>query len=152
MRLGFRDVNNRWLWNSKFGIIGNSIPMALGVSAFGHSGRTIAIMGDGGAGYHLMEFETAARYGFPFIAVIGNDARWGAEWHLQESRYGPERTFDTTLLPARYEQCAIGLGGMGFKATDAAGFREALREAVASGKPACINAAIRSVRSPAAPP
>src|SRR5262249_15130802 len=43
IRFGLRDIPNRWLWNSKFGIIGNSLPMALGVSVQGHQGRTIAI-------------------------------------------------------------------------------------------------------------
>jgi acetolactate synthase-1/2/3 large subunit len=152
IRFGLKHIQNRWLWNSKFGLIGNSIPMALGVSTHGHPGRTIAIMGDGGAGYHLMEFETAARCGIPFVAIIGNDARWGAEWHLQASRYGPERTFDTNLSPARYDIAASALGALGFHAPDTASFRAALREALASGKPACINVETQSLRSASVPP
>ena len=126
--------------------------MALGVSTHGHSGRTIAIMGDGGAGYHLLEFETAARYGIPFVAIIGNDARWGAEWHLQASRYGPERTFDTELSLARYDVAASGLGAVGFYAPDTVSLRRALGEALGCGKPACINVEIQSVRSSSVPP
>jgi acetolactate synthase-1/2/3 large subunit len=152
IRFGLKHISNRWLWNSKFGLIGNSIPMALGVSTHGHSGRTIAIMGDGGAGYHLLEFETAARYGIPFVAIIGNDARWGAEWHLQASRYGPERTFDTELSLARYDVAASGLGAVGFYAPDTVSLRRALGEALGCGKPACINVEIQSVRSSSVPP
>jgi acetolactate synthase-1/2/3 large subunit len=152
IRLGLRDVPNRWLWNSKFGIIGNSIPMALGVSAQGHPGRTIAIMGDGGSGYHLLEFETAVRYGIPFVAIIGNDARWGAEWHIQARKYGESRTFETNLMPARYDQAAAGLGALGFYAPDTATFHRALQEALASGKPCCINVDIQSLRSAAIAP
>ncbi len=152
MRQGLHDVPNRWLWNSKFGIIGNSIPMAFGVMAAGHRGRTIAIMGDGGCAYHIAEFEAAARYGLPFTAIIGNDARWGAEWHLQAHRYGADRTFDTNLLRARYDQVAAGYGALGFHAQTAAAFREALDAALASGKPACINVDVQSLRSPSVPP
>jgi acetolactate synthase-1/2/3 large subunit len=152
IRQGLHDVRNRWLWNSKFGIIGNSIPMALGVMAAGHRGRTIAIMGDGGCAYHIAEFEAAARYGLPFTAIIGNDARWGAEWHLQAHRYGPDRTFDTDLLRARYDHVAAGYGALGFHAQSAAAFREALDAALASGKPACINVDVQSLRSPSVPP
>jgi acetolactate synthase-1/2/3 large subunit len=152
IRLGLRDVKNRWLWNSKFGLIGNSIPMALGVSLHGHSGRTVAIMGDGGAGYHLLEFETAARYGIPFVAIVGNDARWSAEWHMQAARYGPSRTFDTDLTRARYDQAAAGLGTFGFHAPDAGALRRVLPEALSAGKPACINVEIQSLRSSSAPP
>jgi len=152
MRQGLHDAPNRWLWNSKFGIIGNSIPMAFGVMAAGHRGRTIAIMGDGGSAYHIAEFEAAARYGLPFTAIIGNDARWGAEWHLQAHRYGPDRTFDTELLRARYDQVATGYGAIGFHAQSAAEFREALDASLASGKPACINVDVQSLRSPSVPP
>jgi acetolactate synthase-1/2/3 large subunit len=151
-RLGLRGTENRWLWNSKFGLIGNSIPMALGVSVHGHPGRTIAIMGDGGAGYHLLEFETAARYGIPIVAIIGNDAQWSAEWHIQVDRYGPDRTFETNLSTARYDQAAAGLGAQGFHARDTKELRDALSTAFASGKPSCINVEIQSPRSPAAPP
>jgi acetolactate synthase-1/2/3 large subunit len=152
MRQGLHDVRNRWLWNSKFGIIGNSIPMAFGVMAAGHRGRTIALMGDGGCAYHIAEFEAAARYGLPFTAIIGNDARWGAEWHLQAHRYGADRTFDTSLLRAQYDQVAAGYGALGFHAQTAAAFREALDAALASGKPACINVDVQSLRSPSFPP
>jgi acetolactate synthase I/II/III large subunit len=152
IRQGLSDIPNRWLWNSKFGIIGNSLPMALGAACSGHAGRTLAIMGDGGAGYHLLEFETAARYGSPFVAIIGNDARWAAEWHIQRARYGPDRTFETNLLAARYDQAAAGLGAQGFYAASAAAFREALAAALASGKPSCINVEIQSLRSTAMAP
>jgi acetolactate synthase-1/2/3 large subunit len=152
IRQGLRDIQNRWLWNSKFGLIGNSIPMALGVSAHGHPGRTIAIMGDGGCGYHLMEFETAARYGIPFVAIIGNDARWSAEWHMQAARYGISRTFDTDLTRARYDRAAAGLGALAFYAPDASALRRVLPEALSCGKPACINVEIQSVQSASAPP
>lgn len=152
VRLGMRGTGNRWLWNSKFGLIGNSIPMAIGVSLQGHGGRTIALMGDGGAGYHLPEFETAARYHIPFVAIIGNDAQWSAEWHIQVERYGRNRTFETNLTHARYDQAAVGLGALGFHARNAAEFGDALSAALASGKPSCINVEIQSPRSPAAPP
>jgi acetolactate synthase-1/2/3 large subunit len=152
MRQGLGDMANRWLWNSKFGIIGNSLPMALGAACLGHAGRTLAIMGDGAVGYHLLEFETAARYGFPFVAIIGNDARWGAEWHIQQARYGADRTFETNLLPARYDQAAAGLGALGLYAANATEFRQALAAALASGKPSCINVEIQSVRSAAKAP
>ena len=152
IRLGLHDVPNRWLWNSKVGIIGNSIPMAIGIAACGHKGRTIAIMGDGGCGYHLMEFETAARCGVPFVAIIGNDAKWGAEWHLQVERYGAGRTFETELSPARYDQAAAGLGAAGFHVQDAAELRPALEAALAAGRPACVNVLIQSLKSPAAAP
>jgi acetolactate synthase-1/2/3 large subunit len=152
IRLGLRDLPNRTYWNGKLGGIGGSIPMALGIAATGHPGRAIVFTGDGSFGYHASEFETAARYSLPVVVIIGNDARWGAEWHLQVSRYGPHRAYETDLLPARYEQVASGLGAAGFHATDAASLHEALLASLSAKQPACLNVEILSAQSPAVAP
>jgi acetolactate synthase-1/2/3 large subunit len=149
VRLGLRGIPNRVLWNSRFGGIGGSVPMALGVAATGHPGRTIALLGDGAAGYHLSEFETAARYGISFVTTIGNDARWAAEWFGQVQRYGPDRTFETSLSPARYDQAAARLGATGVQVTEAAAQERALAASLAAPGPVCINVRVLSLASPA---
>jgi acetolactate synthase-1/2/3 large subunit len=149
VRLGLADLPNRLLWNSKLGAIGGAIPMALGISASGHPGRTIAIMGDGAFGYHASEIETAARHELPMVLVVGNDARWAAEWHLQVSRYGADRTFGTELTAARYDRVATGFGADGFPVTELEALRDALAAAFSQRGPVCLNVRILSVRSPA---
>lgn len=149
VRLGLRNVPNRMLWNSRFGGIGGSIPMALGVAATGHAGRTIVLMGDGAAGYHFSEFETAARYGLSFVAIIGNDARWSAEWFQQVNSYGPERTFETALSPARYDQAAIGFGASGSQVSDTPALGRALAAGLSAQGPVCLNVQVLSRSSPA---
>ncbi|MEO8974002.1 MAG: thiamine pyrophosphate-binding protein [Ktedonobacteraceae bacterium] len=149
MRLGLRDIPNRVIWNSRLGGIGGSIPMALGVAATGHPGRTIALLGDGAAGYHFSEWETAARYGFPLVTIIGNDARWAAEWFQQVHAYGPDRTFETALSPARYDLVANGLGATGTYVTDSATLGLALLASVSAPGPVCLNVRILSLCSPA---
>lgn len=149
VRLGLRDLPNRVLWNGKLGAIGGSVPMALGVATSQPPGRVIAFLGDGAAGYHLSEFETASRYGLPFVAIVGNDARWAAEWHMQASRYGPDRTFETELTWARYDTAAAGFGGIGYMADNAGDLWGALNRSLAAGVPSCINVYVRAERSPA---
>lgn len=149
IRSGLRDIPNRVIWNSRLGGIGGSIPMALGIAATGHSGRTIAFLGDGAAGYHFSEFETAARYGFPFVAIIGNDARWSAEWFQQVNNYGPDRTFETALSPARYDQVAVGLGAAGTHVTDRATLSRVLPASLSAQGPVCLNISVLSLCSPA---
>ena len=123
--------------------------MAIGVCATDHPGRTIVLLGDGAAGYHFSERETAVRYAIPFTAIIGNDARWAAEWFQQANRYGQERTFETTLSHARYDQAAIGLGAGGTDVSDTAGLDRALTASMSSRVPVCLNVHIRSLPSPA---
>jgi acetolactate synthase I/II/III large subunit len=149
VRWGLSDLPNRVIWNGKLGAIGGSIPLALGAVAAGGAGRVICVLGDGSAGYHLSEFETAVRYGLPFVTIVGNDARWAAEWHQQVNRFGPDRTFETELLPARYDTAAIGFGAAGDNVTTVDDLRHAIYLHLANGGPSCINAGIRSIQSPA---
>ena len=149
IRLGLRDIPNRVIWNSRFGGIGGSIPMALGIAATGHPGRTIVLLGDGAAGYHFSEFETAVRYSLPFVTIIGNDARWAAEWFQQVNTYGPDRTFETALSPARYDHVAVGLGATGTHVTDSAALGRALAASLSVQGPVCLNVHVLSFCSPA---
>lgn len=149
VRLGLRDLPNPLLWNGKLGAIGGGTPMAIGAALAGRPGRVFVVMGDGSAGYHLSEYETAARYGIPIIGIVGNDARWAAEWHIQADRYGPDRTFETTLLPARYDAAARAFGAAGLRIDDRRQLLRALSEARASDDPLCLNVVIQSLRSPA---
>lgn len=149
IRLGLRGIPNRVIWNSRFGGIGGSIPMALGIAATGHPGRTIALVGDGAAGYHFSEFETAARYNLPFVTIIGNDARWAAEWFQQIKTYGPDRTFETALSSAQYDQVAIGLGATGTHVTDATALGRVLASSLSAQRPICLNVDVLSLCSPA---
>jgi thiamine pyrophosphate-dependent acetolactate synthase large subunit-like protein len=61
--------------------VGLGLSSALG-AAVAHPDRlTVAALGDGGALMSLPEFETAARLGPPLLAVVYNDAAYGAEVH-----------------------------------------------------------------------
>ena len=107
------------------------------------------MLGDGTIGYHLAEFETAARRRLPFVAVAGNDARWNAESLIQLREYGRERMHGCELLPARYEAAVAALGGHGELVETAAELAGAIERSLASGKPACINVMIESMPAPA---
>jgi acetolactate synthase-1/2/3 large subunit len=106
------------------------------------------MLGDGTAGFHLAEFDTAVRAGLPFVAVIGNDACWNAEHQIQLRTYGPERAHGCELLPARYDQAAAALGAHGEHVTRAADLPAALERALASGRPACVNVMIERLPAP----
>ena len=88
------------------------------------------------------------RNGLPVIVVVGNDARWNAEYQIQLRQYGAERARNCDLLPSRYDRVVEALGGFGALVTSAADLPEALERASDSGKPACINVMIESVAAP----
>jgi acetolactate synthase-1/2/3 large subunit len=138
----------RRLINGVAGAIGPSLPFALGVKLAEPSQPVVAVMGDGTFGYHMAEFDTAVRLGLPIIAVVGNDARWNAEYQIQVRDYGAARAKGCELLPARYDKVVEALGGHGEYVTCAAELPAALQRAADSGKPACINVMIESVPAP----
>ncbi len=138
----------RRLINGVSGTIGASIPFALAARLLLRAGPVVAMLGDGTFGFHMSEFETAVRYGLPFIAVVGNDARWNAEYQIQLRSYGADRAKGCDLMASRYDQVVAALGGFGTIVTRAEELPLALDAAYASGLPACINVMIDSVPAP----
>ena len=141
----------RRMINSVAGAIGSGISCAITAALVERGAPTFAVMGDGTFGFHMAEFDTAVRAKAPFVAIVGNDARWNAEHQIQLRDYGENRTTGCELLPTRYDQVVVALGGHGEMVDTIAALPSAIERALASGKPACINVMTESVASPAAP-
>ena len=139
---------DRRLINGVAGEIGPSLPYALAVKCARPEHPVIAVMGDGTFGFHMAELDTAVRHRLPVLVIVGNDARWSAEYRIQLRDYGAERAKYCELLPSRYDKVAEALGGHGEFVTSANELAPALERAVASNKPACINVMIESVAAP----
>lgn len=138
----------RRLINGPSGSIGSSIPFALAARLAFPAARIVTVLGDGTFGFHGAELDTAVRYDLPFVAVVGNDACWNAEYQIQRRRYGAERAVGCELLPTRYDEVARALGAHGEHVTSAAALRPALERAFDSERPACVNVMIDRVAAP----
>ena len=134
--------------NGVAGPIGVALPFAVAARLAKPDAPVIAVLGDGTFGFHPAEIETAARYKLPFVAVVGNDARWNAEYQIQLRDYGRERAIGTDLLPARYDKVAEGFGGYGELVTDPREVLPAARRAMKSGLPAVLNVMIEGAAAP----
>ena len=134
--------------NGVAGAIGAALPFALGARVAVPDAPIIAVMGDGTFGFHPAEMDTAVRYGLPFLAVVGNDARWNAEYQIQLRDYGRERLIGCELLPTRYDQVTAAFGGHGEYVTSSDALMPAAQRAIASGKPSCMNVMIEGLPAP----
>ena len=134
--------------NGVAGSIGSGLPYALGARCAQPDAPVVAVMGDGTVGFHIAEFDTAVRYRLPFVAVVGNDARWNAEYQIQLREYGSGRLLGCELLPTRYDLVAQAFGAHGEQVSDAAAMTPAVGRASATGLPACINVMIEGVAAP----
>jgi acetolactate synthase-1/2/3 large subunit len=137
------------LVNGVAGAIGAALPFAIGARVARPGARILCVMGDGTFGFHMAEFDTAFRHGLPFVAVVGNDAKWNAEHQIQIRDYGANRTHGCELAPGtRYDLVAAALGGHGEFVTRAEEIAPAVERAFASGKPACVNVVIEGQPAP----
>lgn len=138
----------RRIINGPAGSIGSALPFAAAAKLALPQSRVVALLGDGTFGFHMSEIDTAVRYELPYVAVIGNDACWNAEYQIQLRAYGKERAHSLDLLPTRYGAAAAALGAHGedvFQGKDLSGAMERARNA---GRVACVNVAIERVAAP----
>jgi acetolactate synthase-1/2/3 large subunit len=140
--------NDRRMINGVTGSIGSSLPMAAGARVVEKTAPIFAVMGDGTFGFHMSELETSVRLNLPFVAVVGTDCRWNAEYNLQVRAYGQNRTHGCELNATRYDLVAAALGGHGELVTQAGELAGAIERSLASGKPAVVNVMIEPTPSP----
>ena len=134
--------------NGPAGSIGSALPLAAAAKlAFPHA-PVVAMMGDGTFGFHMSEIDTAVRHGLSYIAVIGNDACWNAEYQIQLRAYGKDRARGLDLLPTRYGAAAAALGAYGEDVLAFSDLEAALGKAIGEKRPSCINVMIERLPAP----
>jgi len=121
------------------GCLGTGIPFAIAAKLVHPDKPVIVLNGDGSFGFNSMEFDTAVRHNIPIICVVNNDCAWGMIKHSQEMSLGPGRCTCAELGLRHYEKMVEGLGGHGEFVTKDDEIVPALKRALDSGKPACIN-------------
>ena len=134
--------------NGPAGAIGAALPFALGARVARPDSTIVALMGDGTFGFHAMEIDTAMRYRLPFVTVVGNDARWNAEYQIQLKAYGPDRLVGCELAPSRYDLMAASFGAYGEMVDNPARMAAAAARARAAALPAVLNVMIEGVAAP----
>jgi len=122
-----------------FGCLGTGVPFAIGAKFACPDKRVVLLTGDGSFGLNAMELETSCRHGAPITVVICNDQAWGMVKHHQELCYEECRVCGTELGVIHYEQIAEALGGHGEFVDKEADILPALKRALDSGGPACVN-------------
>jgi len=132
------------------GCLGTGVPFGIGAKVARPDQTVVVINGDGSFGFNAMEFDTAVRHNIPFVCVIFNDQAWGMIKHGQEISYGSERVMGSELGLVHYEKVVEALGGYGELVSKDDEIIPAIKRALDSGKPACINVLTdQTVTSPA---
>lgn len=109
-------VPGRWLDPGPFGCLGTGPGYALGASVAIEGAHPWLLMGDGAAGFSLMDVDTLVRHQVPVTIVVGNNSGWGLEKHPMRFLYGYDVIAD--LEPTSYDDVVRALGGAGETVTD----------------------------------
>jgi len=129
-----------WLDPGPFGCLGTGLGYAIAARLAHPAAQVVLLLGDGAAGFSLMDADTLVRHGLPVVIVCGNNAGWGLERHPMRGIYGYDVAAD--LQPGcRYDEVVRALGGAGELVTTAAGIAPALRRAFAAEAPYLVNVA-----------
>jgi acetolactate synthase-1/2/3 large subunit len=127
-----------WLDPGPYGCLGTGMGYAMGARITYPDRQVCVLMGDGAAGFSLMDVESLARQRLPVVIVVGNNGIWGLEKHPMNAMYGYDVAAD--LQPGlRYDDVVRALGGAGETVRAAGDLGPALERAFASGVPYLVN-------------
>ena len=127
-----------WLDPGPYGCLGTGLGYAIAARVARPASQVVLLLGDGAAGFSLMDADTLVRHGMPVVMICGNNGMWGLEKHPMQALYGYDVAAD--LQPGcRYDQVVTALGGGGELVTQPQDIGPALRRAFDSGVPYLVN-------------
>jgi acetolactate synthase I/II/III large subunit len=121
------------------GSLGWAIPAALGAALAAPDRRVVCVTGDGGAGYHIAELETAARLRIPAIILVLNNRSLAFEYHEQRYHWGNVVPEANDFSDIDHGAVARAFGAHGARVDNADGLAAALDAALASSEPVLID-------------
>ncbi|MFZ4721318.1 MAG: acetolactate synthase, partial [Ilumatobacteraceae bacterium] len=76
-----------WLDTGPFGCLGNGPGYAIAARVARPDSQIVLLLGDGAAGFSLMDVDSMVRHNLPVVMVVGNNGIWGLEKHPMQFIY-----------------------------------------------------------------
>lgn len=127
-----------WLDPGPYGCLGAGLGAAIAARLARPSSQVVLLLGDGAAGFSLMDVDTLVRHDLPVVMVMGNNSAWGLEKGPMQMLYGYDVIADLAPRTA-YDEVVRALGGAGETVTDPREVGPAIDRAFASGVPYLVN-------------
>ena len=127
-----------WLDPGPYGCLGTGMGYAMAARIAHPNRQVVVMMGDGAAGFSLLDVDSLVRHNLPVVIVVGNNGCWALEKFPMTKLYGYHVAAE--LRPeTRYDLVVGALGGAGETVTEAGQIAPALARAFASGVPYLVN-------------
>ncbi len=127
-----------WLDPGPYGCLGAGLGSAIAARLARPSSQVVLLLGDGAAGFSLMDVDTLVRHRLPVVMVCGNNSAWGLEKGPMQMLYGYDVVADLAGQ-TRYDEVVKALGGAGETVTDPRQIGPALDRAFAADVPYLVN-------------
>jgi acetolactate synthase I/II/III large subunit len=127
-----------WLDPGPYGCLGTGLGYAIAARVARPAAQVAALLGDGAAGFSLMDADTLVRHRLPVVMICGNNGIWGLEKHPMRAIYGYDVAADLQPM-CRYDDVVRALGGAGELVTEPGQIAPALRRAFDAGVPYLVN-------------
>ena len=136
-------INNKsWDFIRCAGSLGWGFPAAIGAKCGAPERPVICLTGDGGFWYHLQELETAVRCNIPLVTVINNNNSLNQEYNIYTAAYDgkPSKKWGELwhFNEVSFAKMAEVMGALGIRVDDPAKIGPAVKQALASGRPAVV--------------
>jgi len=127
-----------WLDPGPYGCLGTGLGYSIAARVTHPDRQVVLMLGDGAAGFSLMDVDTLVRHDLPVVIVCGNNGIWGLEKHPMRMLYGYDVAAE--LQPGlHYDDVAKALGGAGETVERPDDIGPALDRALAAGVPYLVN-------------
>ncbi len=127
-----------WLDPGPYGCLGAGLGSAIAARLARPSAQVVLLLGDGAAGFSLMDVDTLVRHDLPVVMVMGNNSAWGLEKGPMQMLYGYDVIADLAHR-TRYDEVVKALGGGGETVTDPKEIGPAIDRAFDAGVPYLVN-------------
>jgi acetolactate synthase-1/2/3 large subunit len=131
-------VPGAWMDPGPYGCLGTGLGYAIAARCVHPDRQVVLMLGDGAAGFNLLDFDTLVRHNLPVVAIVGNNGIWGLEKHPMKAIYGWDVAADLRQ-EARYDDVVKALGGAGETVEKSQDLEAAIDRGFAAGAPYLIN-------------
>jgi pyruvate oxidase len=145
----FANGRQRIMGSGLMGTMQCSLPYAIGAQFACPDKQVLCTTGDGGLVMCLGEFLTAVHYQLPLIVTVFNNSKLALIKYEEEVAGVPE--FGIHFTNPDFVKFAEACGAFGVRVEDPRDAEEAVRAAIASGKPALIDALVEPNEVPFPP-
>jgi len=121
------------------GTMGFGLPASIGAKIGRPDKTVIDISGDGGFQMTMQELATAVNFDVPVVVCILNNGYLGMVRQWQDLFWSKRYSFTCIEVQPDFKLLAEAFGAVGMRVTDKDQVEPALREAIASGRPAVID-------------